>query len=41
VADLALTLQSKGYEVSVLAPVEDPDTLPDYVFDGGRPIAVS
>lgn len=40
-ADLALTLQSKGYEVSVLAPVEDPDTLPDYVFDGGRPIAVS
>jgi phosphatidylinositol alpha-mannosyltransferase len=41
VADLALTLKSKGYEVSVLAPVEDPDTLPDYVFDGGRPIAVS
>ncbi len=41
VADLALTLQSRGYEVSVLAPVEDPDTLPDYVFDGGRPIAVS
>lgn len=41
VADLALTLQSKGYEVSVLAPVEDPDTLPDFVFDGGRPIAVS
>jgi phosphatidylinositol alpha-mannosyltransferase len=41
VADLALTLQSKGYEVSVLAPVEDPDTLPDYVFDGGRPIAVT
>lgn len=41
VADLALTLQNKGYVVSVLAPVEDPDTLPDYVFDGGRPIAVS
>jgi phosphatidylinositol alpha-mannosyltransferase len=41
VADLALTLQSKGYEVSVLAPVEDPDMLPDYVFDGGRPTAVS
>lgn len=41
VADLALTLQGRGYEVSVLAPVEDPDTLPDYVFDGGRPTAVS
>ncbi len=41
VADLALTLQSKGYEVSVLAPVDNPDTLPDYVFDGGRPTAVS
>jgi len=41
IADLALTLQGRGYEVSVLAPVEDPDTLPDYVFDGGRPIAVS
>lgn len=41
IADLALTLKSRGYEVSVLAPVEDPDTLPDYVFDGGRPIAVS
>jgi phosphatidyl-myo-inositol alpha-mannosyltransferase len=41
VADLALTLQIKGYEVSVLAPVEDPDALPDYVVDGGRPTAVS
>ena len=41
VADLALTLQGRGYEVSVLAPVDDPDTFPDYVFDGGRPTAVS
>ena len=41
VADLALTLQGRGYEVSVLAPVDDPDTLPEYVFDGGRPTAVS
>jgi len=41
VADLALTLMARGFDVSVLAPVEDPDTLPDYVFDGGRPTAVS
>ncbi len=27
--------------MSVLAPVDNPDTLPDYVFDGGRPTAVS
>ena len=41
VADLALTLQGRGYEVNVLAPVDDPDTLPEFVFDGGRPTAVS
>ncbi len=41
VADLALTLMARGFDVSVLAPVDDPDTLPDYVFDGGRPTAVS
>lgn len=41
VADLARTLMARGFDVNVLAPVEDPDTLPDYVFDGGRPTAVS
>ncbi|MFW2336888.1 MAG: alpha-(1-2)-phosphatidylinositol mannosyltransferase, partial [Candidatus Nanopelagicales bacterium] len=41
VADLAITLQGRGYEVNVLAPVEDPDTLPKYVVNGGRPTAVS
>ncbi len=41
VADLAVTLQSRGYFVSVLAPVDDPDHLPDYVADGGQPTAVS
>ena len=41
VADLAVTLQGRGYEVNVLAPVEDPDTLPEFVSNGGRPTAVS
>lgn len=40
VADLALTLRDRGYSVSVLAPVDDPDSLPDYVADGGAPTAV-
>ena len=40
VADLALTLRDRGYSVSVLAPVDDPDVLPDYVADGGAPTAV-
>lgn len=40
VADLALTLRDRGYSVSVLAPVDDPDLLPDYVADGGAPTAV-
>ncbi|MCF8526604.1 MAG: glycosyltransferase family 4 protein [Candidatus Nanopelagicales bacterium] len=40
IADLALALQSQGHEISVLAPTEDPDSLPPWVVDGGRPIAV-
>ncbi len=40
VADLAMTLGDHGHDVSVLAPVDDPDSLPSWVADGGRPIAV-
>lgn len=40
VADLAVTLRDRGYSVSVLAPIDDPDFLPDYVSDGGAPTAV-
>ena len=40
VADLANTLRERGYHVSVLAPVDDPDHLPDFVVDGGAPTAV-
>ncbi len=39
-ADLAMALRDHGHEISVLAPAEDPDALPDWVVDGGRPIAV-
>lgn len=40
VRDLAETLIERGHSVSVLTPVEDPSTLPDYAVDGGRPRAV-
>lgn len=40
VADLGLTLAERGHQVSVLAPAEDPDLLPDWVVDGGRPVSV-
>lgn len=40
VADLALALADHGHEVSVLAPVDDPDDLPPYVVDGGRLFSV-
>lgn len=40
VDDLAHELRSRGHAVSVLAPAEDPSSLPDWVTDGGRPIAV-
>jgi len=41
IADLAVTLQARGYFVSVLAPIDDPEYLPDFVADGGQPTAVS
>lgn len=40
VADLAAALRGHGHEISVLAPAEDPDALPEGVVDGGRPIPV-
>ena len=40
VDDLAHELIARGHEVSVLAPAEDPTGLPDWVVNGGRPIAV-
>lgn len=40
VADLALALSDHGHDVSVLAPVDDPDDLPAWVVDAGRPLAV-
>jgi phosphatidylinositol alpha-mannosyltransferase len=40
VADLALALSDHGHDISVLAPVDDPDDLPPWVVDGGRPLAV-
>ena len=40
VADLAETLMARGHEVSVLAPLDEDIPLPDWVVDGGRPVAV-
>ena len=40
IADLSETLIARGHDVQVLAPVEDPEDLPSWVVDGGRPIAV-
>lgn len=41
VDDLARELMARGHDVSVLAPAESAMGLPDWVTDGGRPIAVS
>lgn len=40
VSDLALTLRSRGHHVDVLAPAEEDHDLPEWVTDGGRPVAV-
>lgn len=37
VRDQAETLIEMGHDVSVITPVEDPDALPSYAVDGGRP----
>lgn len=41
VHDLAMTLISRGHDISVLAPVDNEDTIvEDFVVDAGRPIAL-
>jgi phosphatidylinositol alpha-mannosyltransferase len=40
VADLAQTLIARGHEVSVLAPIDEHDDVPDWIVDGGRPVSV-
>ena len=37
IRDQAETLIEMGHDVSVITPVEDPDSLPSYAVDGGRP----
>jgi phosphatidylinositol alpha-mannosyltransferase len=39
--DLSESLIRQGHEVSVLAPFDGEGVLPDYVVDGGRPVAVA
>ena len=40
IADLAQTLIARGHEVSVLAPVDEAEEVPDWIVDGGRPVSV-
>ena len=40
VADLASYLISQGHSVSVLAPVNSDENLPDYLVSAGKPIAI-
>ncbi len=40
VRDLHRALVKEGHDVSVLAPAEDDESLPDYVTSTGRPVAV-
>lgn len=40
VRDLATELQRRGHEVSVLAPADDEDDVPEYVTPAGRPVSV-
>ena len=40
VSDLAQALADHGHDVGVLAPAIDPSTLPSWVSDGGRPLAI-
>jgi phosphatidyl-myo-inositol alpha-mannosyltransferase len=40
IRDQAETLIDMGHHVSVITPVENPDALPGYAVDGGRPRAV-
>ena len=40
VADLAQTLITRGHDVSVLAPIDENDDLPEWIVDGGSPVSV-
>jgi phosphatidyl-myo-inositol alpha-mannosyltransferase len=40
IRDQAETLMEMGHDVSVITPVEDPESLPPYAVDGGRPRSV-
>lgn len=40
IRDLAVELQRRGHDVSVLAPADDEDDVPDYVTPAGRPVPV-
>ena len=40
IRDQAETLIEMGHDVSVITPVEDPNSLPPYAVDGGRPRSV-
>jgi phosphatidylinositol alpha-mannosyltransferase len=40
VSDLAMALIEHGHDVSVLAPLDDGQDVPEWVVDGGRPVAV-
>jgi phosphatidylinositol alpha-mannosyltransferase len=40
IADLATYLISQGHSVSVLAPANSEDDLPDYVVSAGKPLAI-
>lgn len=40
IADLAQTLIARGHEVSVLAPIDEHEDVPDWIVDGGRPVSV-
>lgn len=40
IRDLRDALEREGHSVSVLAPAEDEDDLPDYVVSTGKPVAV-
>lgn len=40
VRDLASQLRLRGHDVSVLAPAEDDDDLPDFVVSAGRPVSI-
>ena len=41
IQDLALELMERGHYVNVLTPASQPDELPDWVTDGGAPVAIS